>query len=186
MKVLYTHTNYILSSLFKKWVQPIVDRFMDSSLNFAQKVSKKAWTPLFDLSFDSTLQLNLIFGFTTLVTELGSQVSPWELNLSQIRTFGGLSKRSFYLKLPPLKAAIVSHYFCHRNNRRIQTVFGALWVLSRPSLEKWSVMENNWCQHKDQESVFQTPCLILLHARASSQCLKANSLLNFSCRTLYA
>ena len=40
MKVLYTNTNYILSSLFKKWVQPIVGRFMDSSLNFAQKVSK--------------------------------------------------------------------------------------------------------------------------------------------------
>ena len=46
-------------------------------------------------------------------------------------------------------------------------------------------MQNNWCQHKDQGSVFQTPCLTLLHARASSQCLKANSLLNFSCRTLF-
>ena len=94
MKVFYTNTNYILPSSFKKLVQPIVKGFVDSSLNFAQRVSKIAWTEFSDISFDSTLQMIIIFDFTTLVIELGFQVSPEELNWSHIRTFGGLSKRS--------------------------------------------------------------------------------------------
>ena len=48
MKVLYTNTNYILSSLFKKRVQLIVGRFAHSSINFAQIGSKIVWTEFFD------------------------------------------------------------------------------------------------------------------------------------------
>ena len=47
MKVLYANTNSILSSLFENRVQPITGRFADSSLNFAQEVSKIVWTEFF-------------------------------------------------------------------------------------------------------------------------------------------
>ena len=80
MKMLYTNTNYILSSLFKKRVQPNVGRFADSSINFAQRGSKIVWTEFFDLSFDSTLQMVIIFDLTALVIDLGFQMSPEELN----------------------------------------------------------------------------------------------------------
>ena len=47
MKVLYANTNSILSSLFENRVKPITGRFADSSLNFAQEVSKIVWTEFF-------------------------------------------------------------------------------------------------------------------------------------------
>ena len=64
---------------------PIVGHFADSRLNFAQKVSEIVWTKFFDLSFDPILQVIIIFGFPALIINLGLQVSPEELNWSQVR-----------------------------------------------------------------------------------------------------
>ena len=82
MKVLYANTNSLLSSLFENRVKPITGRFADSSLNFAQEVSKTVWTILSVLNFllHPILQMIIIFGFPALVIDSSLQISPEELN----------------------------------------------------------------------------------------------------------
>ena len=79
----------------------------------------------------------IIFGFRALGIDFSLQVSLEELNLSQITYVQRVIQALIAMNITAIESRDrVSPYFRYRNNRKIQKVFAALRVLSRPSLEK--------------------------------------------------